>query len=276
MPSLSETRRAHVNRERAKYNAMRASLSALVVRRKTPSPQRSRSLSTSPRRSINNALARRSPSVSPVNLYGGRRPQRKTLNRAQVRRIVSLIVSIMIALALSRISNQMSPMDARRYGAYVIGIFRKFLSIVKYFVGYEKQIEAGAAAIATVLGRKFSSGTLRLNSTNLMVAVGAYTVARHTGSGISNFINHMNKKSNRIFQVPGTQAALNEKIRTALITMLAWMISSLNFFAVTNVGDMIRAELRHRGILGPSRRELENAGRRALGMNRNANRRALL
>jgi hypothetical protein len=107
-----------------------------------------------------------------------------------------------------------------------------------------------------------------LNSTNFMVGVGAYTVARHTGSGISNFINQMNKKSNRIFQIPGTQAALNEKIRTALVTMLAWMISSLNFFAVTNVGDMIRAELRHRGIVGPSRRELENAGRRAIRMNR--------
>jgi len=217
--------------------------------------------SASPRRSPR-TLARRSPSP---NLYGGRRSPRRTLNRAQARRVVSLIVSIMIALALARVQNRMSPEDARKYGGYVIGIFRKFLSIVTYcFAGYEREIEAGAAAIATVIGRKFSSGTLRLNSTNLMIGVGAYTVARHTGSGISNFINQMNKKSNSWWQWPGTQAALNEKIRTALITMLAWMISSLNFFAVTNVGDMIRAELRHRGILGPSRRELENAGRRAL------------
>jgi hypothetical protein len=268
MPSLSEIRRAHVNRERAKYNAMRASLSALVVRNKTPSSPRSRSASASPRRSPNRALARRSPSGSPVNLYGGRRSPRKTLNRAQVRRIVSLIVSIMIALVLARIQNKMSPSDARKYGGYVVGIFKKFLSIVKYFTGYEKQIEAGAAALFTVLARKFSMGTLRLNTTNLMVGIGAYTFATRTGSGVSNFINHMNKRSGSWWQMPGTQAALNEKIRAALVTMLAWMISSLNFFAVTNVADIIRAELRHRGILGPSRQELENAGRRALGMNR--------
>jgi hypothetical protein len=160
----------------------------------------------------------------------------------------------------------MSAADARKYGAYVIDIFKKFISVVKYFSGYEKQVEAGAMAIATVLGRKFSTGSFRLNRTNMMVAIGSYTVARRSGSGISNFINHMNKRSNAYFQYPGTQAAINEKIRTALITMLAWMISALNFFAVNIAFDIVKVELRARGILGPSRKDLENAGRRAIGM----------
>lgn len=261
MPTMSELRSAHVARERAKYNSLRRSMSALVVRRKSASPVRTRSASTSPRKTA--LVVRRTPSP---NLYGGRRSPKKRLSRGQVRRIVSLIVSIMIALALAHISNNMSAADARKYGGYVLGIFKNFLSIIKYFSGYEKQVEAGAMAIATVLGRKFSTGSFRLNKTNMMVAIGSYTVARRSGSGISNFINHMNKKSNSYFQYPGTQAALNEKIRTALITMLAWMISALNFFAVTNAFDMVKVELRARGILGPSRKELENAGRRALGM----------
>jgi len=274
MPTLSELRSAHVARERAKYNSLRQSMSALVVRRKSASPPRMRSASTSPRKTA--LVVRRTPSpksagsrsgsLSP-NLYGGRRSPKKRLSRGHIRRIVSLIVSIMIALALARISNNMSAADARKYGAYVIGIFKKFISVVKYFSGYEKQVEAGAMAIVTVLGRKFSTGTFRLNKTNMMVAIGSYTVARSSGSGISNFINHMNKRSNSYLQVPGTQAALNEKIRKALITMLAWMISSLNFFAVTNAFDMVKVELRARGIMGPSRQELENAGRRALRLN---------
>jgi hypothetical protein len=173
----------------------------------------------------------------------------------------------MIALALARISNNMSAADARKYGSYVVDIFKKFLSIVKYFSGYEEQVEAGAMAIVTVLGRKFSTGNFRLNSTNMAVAIGAYTVARSSGSGISNFINQMSKRSNRIFQYPGTQASLNEKIRTALITILARMIAALNFFAVTTAFGMVKAELRARGIMSPSRRELENAGRRALRLN---------
>jgi len=261
---MSELRSAHVARERAKYNSLRRSMSALVVRNKTPSPPRSRSASKSPIKSVNMTMAHRTPSP---NLYGGRRSPKKLISRGHIRRIVSLIVSIMIALALARVSNNMSAADARKYGAYIIGIFKKFISIVKYFSGYEKQVEAGAMAIATVLGRKFSTGTFRLNKTNMMVAIGSYTVARSSGSGISNFINHMNKRSNSYFQIPGTQAALNEKIRKALITMLAWMISSLNFFAVTNAFDMVKVELRARGIMGPSRQELENAGRRALRLN---------
>jgi len=272
MPSLSEVRKAHVNRERAKYNSLRASMSALVVKNKSPSPQKSRSASASPNRSAiksrqqsPRSVGSKTGSPSP-NLYGGPRSPKKRLSKGHIRRIISLIVSIMIALALARISNTMSASDARRYGVFVLGIFKKFLSIVKYFSGYERQVEAGASAIASVLARKFTSGTFRLNSTNLLVAVGAYTVAIRSGSGISNFITHMNKRSNSIFQVPGTQAALNEKIRKALITMLAWMISSLNFFAVTNVLEMIKIELRSRGIMGPSRRELENAGRRQLGL----------
>jgi len=233
------------------------------------------------RRNVSTSPRRRSPSP---NLYGGRRSlnlyegprrrspnlygvPRKRLNRMQIRRIVSIIVSIMIALALARVSNRMSAADSRKYASYILNIFKRFLSVIKYFVGYEKYIEAGATAIVAILSRKITSGNYRFTTTNFVVGVTAYTLASRSGTGISNLINQMNKVSNSIWQLPGTQAALNEKIRKALITMLAWLISSLNVFAVSNVGDMIKSELRRRGIMGPSRRNLENAGRRALRIN---------
>ena len=76
----------------------------------------------------------------------------------------------------------------------------------------------------------------------------------------------MNKRSNSYFQIPGTQLALNEKIRASLITMLAWMISSLNFFAVSNAWDILKAELQIRGITRMNQSSLANAGRNTLRM----------
>ena len=261
MSTRHESRSAYIKSQRNKYMSMYGRLPG------TASPNRALAV-RSPSRSPNRANSVQSRAGS-VNLYGGPRGAtlvHKRLRAGQVRSIILVIISILIALAVERKARGLSGNNARKYGVYVLGIFKRFLAIVKYFAGYERHIEAGAAAIATVIARKMTSGNMRLNKSNLFMGVGAYSMAYSTRSGFSNFVNHMNKRSNSYFQIPGTQLALNEKIRASLITMLAWMISSLNFFAVSNAWDILKAELQIRGITRMNQSSLANAGRNTLRM----------
>ena len=49
-------------------------------------------------------------------------------------------------------------------------------------------------------------------------------------------------------------------VRTGIITMIAWLVSSLNYFAAENVAGIVREELRVRGLERSTPANLVNYG----------------
>ena len=262
MPTLANVRKAHVNRQRARYNAMRQGAKSnspnrgtMVVRQASPNRGTMvvRQASPSPRRAN-------------ANLYG--RPQ---LRRGQVKRIVSLIISLMIMLYLTNYLLDMSLRDGLKMRKNMLTLLHNFKEITQnYFTGYEKSIEAAASGVATVIARKFTSGSARLNISNLAAGATAATLTMMTGTGSSNFIKNLSKYNNSVVaKLTGRTLREARAVQNLIISMIAWLISALKTFAVTNVGEIVNEELRVRKITGTSPRALINSGvnNLRLGMN---------
>jgi hypothetical protein len=60
--------------------------------------------------------------------------------------------------------------------------------------------------------------------------------------------------------VTGRTAANAEMVRTGIITMIAWLIASLRYFAVENLSGIIREELHVRGLERSTPAKLVNYG----------------
>ena len=201
-------------------------------------------------------LTRRSPNRSP------NRNNRPRLREGQARRIVALIITLMVLLYLNNYALTMSSADALKVRRLTLNSFLKFKNIVQtYFVGYENIIEAGASSIVAVLHRKFQAGTLRPNAANLAVGTVAFAVSYRGGGRTSNFINKIHRYNNSYLgRVTGRTAANAEMVRTGIITMIAWLIASLRYFAVENLSGIIREELHVRGLERSTPAKLVNYG----------------
>jgi hypothetical protein len=156
----------------------------------------------------------------------------------------------------------MTPQNAVKVRSGLLGIFRAFVNIVNtIFTGHTKAIEAGASSIAAVIYRKFQTGRLTPNVANLAVASSAFAIAYRTGGTSSNFINGFNKYRNSwASRFRGNTARNAENVRKALITMLAWLVSSLKYFGVQNIAYFVKEELRVRGVYNNRKNTLVNAG----------------
>ena len=208
------------------------------------------------------SLARRSPNRSP-----NRSPRRpRLLRQGQVRRIVALIITLVFLLYLNNYVMNMTSADALKVRHATLNSFLKFKNIVQtYFTGYENVIEAGASSIVAVLHRKFQTGTLRPNVANLGVATMAFAVSYRGVSTTSNFINQIQRYNNSLVgRLRGRTAANADRVRTGIIKMIAWLVSSLNYFATENVAGVVREELRIRGLERSTPAKLLNYGASAL------------
>jgi hypothetical protein len=172
----------------------------------------------------------------------------------------------MVLLYLNNYSLTMTSTDALKVRRHVLKSFVAFKDIVQTsFAGYENIIEAGASSIVAVLYRKFQTGTLRPNATNLTVATVAFATSYRGGGRTSNFINKIYKYNNsRLGRITGRTAANAEMVRTGIITMIAWLVASLNYFAVENLSGIIQEELRVRGLERSTPAKLVNYGATAL------------
>ena len=201
----------------------------------------------------------RSPNRSPNRNNNGR----PRLRQGQVRRIVALIITLVVLLYLNNYAMEMSAADALKVRRSILNSFLKFKDIVQScFAGHENVIEAGASSIAAVLYRKFQTGTLRPNVANMAVGTMAFTMSyRNGGARTSNFINKIHKYNNSSFaRLTGRTAANAEMVRTGIITMIAWLVSSLRYFATENVAGIVREELRVRGLERTTPARLLNYG----------------
>jgi hypothetical protein len=167
-----------------------------------------------------------------------------------------------VLLYLNNYVMGMSAGDALKVRRMTLNSFLKFKNIVQSsFAGYEDVIEAGASSIVAVLHRKFQTGTLRPNVANLAVGTVAFTVSYRGGARTSNFINKIHKYNNSRFgRISGRTSANAEMVRTGIITMIAWLVSSLNYFAAENVAGIVREELRVRGLERSTPAKLVNYG----------------
>jgi hypothetical protein len=167
----------------------------------------------------------------------------------------------MVLLYLNNYALNMTAADALKVRRLTLNSFLKFKNIVQtYFVGYENVIEAGASSIVAVLHRKFQAGTLRPNAANLAVGTVAFAVS-YRGGRTSNFINKIHKYNNSYLgRVTGRTASNAEMVRTGIITMIAWLIASLKYFAVENLSGIIREELHSRGLERSTPAKLVNYG----------------
>jgi len=201
----------------------------------------------------------RSPNRSPNRNNNGR----PRLRQGQVRRIVALIITLVVLLYLNNYAMEMSAADALKVRRSILNSFLKFKNIVQTcFAGHENVIEAGASSIAAVLYRKFQTGTLRPNVANMAIGTMAFTMSyRNGGARTSNFINQIHKYNNSfIGRATGRTAANAEMVRTGIITMIAWLVSSLRYFATENVAGIVREELRIRGLERTTPARLLNYG----------------
>jgi hypothetical protein len=168
-----------------------------------------------------------------------------------------------VLLYLNNYAMEMSAADALKVRRSILNSFLKFKNIVQTcFAGHENVIEAGASSIAAVLYRKFQTGTLRPNVANMAVGTMAFTMSyRNGGARTSNFINKIHKYNNSSFaRLTGRTAANAEMVRTGIITMIAWLVSSLRYFATENVAGIVREELRVRGLERTTPARLLNYG----------------
>lgn len=201
----------------------------------------------------------RSPNRSPNRNNNGR----PRLRQGQVRRIIALIITLVVLLYLNNYAMEMSAADALKVRRSILNSFLKFKNIVQTcFAGHENVIEAGASSIAAVLYRKFQTGTLRPNVANMAIGTMAFTMSyRNGGARTSNFINKIHKYNNSfIGRATGRTAANAEMVRTGIITMIAWLVSSLRYFATENVAGIVREELRIRGLERTTPARLLNYG----------------
>lgn len=195
---------------------------------------------------------------------------RPRLRQGQVRRIVALIISLVILLYLNDTRETMSAANAVKFRNGAFSVFLSFRNIVKTtFAGYENYIEAGASSIAAVLYRKFQTGTLRPNVANLAIGSAAFAMSLHRNVHAANFLNNLNKYNNsrlaRLSRAVGFSRGINaEKVRTAIISMIAWLISGLRYFSAENVAGIVREELRVRGLERSTPARLINYGSAAL------------
>ena len=113
-----------------------------------------------------------------------------------------------------------------------------------------------------VLHRKFQTGTLRPNVANMAIGTVAFTMSyRNSGARTSNFINKIHKYNNSLIgRATGRTAKDAEMVRTGIITMIAWLVSSLRYFATENVAGIVREELRVRGLERTTPARLLNYG----------------
>jgi len=158
---------------------------------------------------------------------------------------------------------EMSATDAIKVRRSILNSFLKFKNIVQTcFAGHENIIEAGASSIAAVLYRKFQTGTLRPNVANMAVGTVAFTMSyRNGGARTSNFINKIHRYNNSSFaRLTGRTSRDAEMVRTGIITMIAWLVSSLKYFATENVAGIVREELRVRGLERTTPARLLNYG----------------
>ena len=127
---------------------------------------------------------------SRVNLYGGpRRGNNRPppyLNKIQLRRIMALIVQLFTIYYLVGVSMDMTSRDALKIRSWLLQCIISFKNIATtYFSGYQKGIEATAAALVSVIWRKLQSGR-GLNISNAVVAATAFGMAYKTGNGSLN------------------------------------------------------------------------------------------
>ena len=197
---------------------------------------------------------RRSP-----NQNNNNRPR---LRQGQARRIVALIITLMVLLYLNNYVLTMTSADALKVRKLTLNSFLKFKNIVQtYFAGYENHIEAGASSIMAVLYHKFQTGTLRPNASNLAVGTVAFYASYRGGGRTSNFINKIYRYNNSYFgRMTGRTAANAEIVRTGIITMIAWLITSLKYFSVENLSGIVREELHVRGLERSTPARLVNYG----------------
>lgn len=192
-------------------------------------------------------VGRRSPNRSPNRNNNGR----PRLRQGQVRRIVALIITLVILLYLDNYSMEMSAADALKVRHSIFNSIIKFKNIVQTcFAGHENIIEAGASSIAAILQRKFQTGTLRLNAANIAVGTVAFGMTyRNQGSHTSNFITHLHTRNASLWRrMTGRTRRNADNIRNVIISMIAWLISGLRYFAAENVAGVVREELRVRGL----------------------------
>jgi hypothetical protein len=187
---------------------------------------------------------------------------RPRLRQGQARRIIALIITLMVLLYLQDYTLNLSASNALTIRKKTLGSFVAFKNLVKkYFTGYENYIEAGASSISTVLYRKFQTGKLRPNGANLALGSAAFAMSLRRGSHATNFINKIHKFNNSRFgRLTGATAQNAEMVRSGIITMLAWLITSLNWFAVDNLAGIATEELRVRGLERSTPARLVNYG----------------
>ena len=194
------------------------------------------------------------------NLTQANRPK---LREGQVRRIVALLVTIVLVMYVQdSVMATMTAQNAVRVRSGLLSIFRAFVNIVNtVFAGHTRAIEAGASSIVAVIYRKFQTGRLTPNVANLAVASSAFAIAYRTGGSSANFIKGFNTYRNSWFpRFHGNTAANAENVRRALVTMLAWLVSSLKYFGVQNIAYFVKEELRIRGVYNTRKNTLVNAG----------------
>jgi hypothetical protein len=96
---------------------------------------------------------------------------------------------------------------------------------------------------------------------NLAVASSAFAIAYRTGGSSANFIKGFNTyRTSWVSKFRGNTAANAENVRRALVTMLAWLVSSLKYFGVQNIAYFVKEELRIRGVYNTRKNTLVNAG----------------
>ena len=194
------------------------------------------------------------------NLNQANRPK---LREGQVRRIVALLVTIVLVMYVQdSVMAKMTAENAVKVRSGLLSIFRAFVNIVNtVFAGHTRAIEAGASSIAAVIYRKFQTGRLTPNVANLAVASSAFAIAYRTGGSSANFIKGFNTYRNSwVSRFRGNTAANAENLRRALVTMLAWLVSSLKYFGVQNIAYFVKEELRIRGVYNTRKNTLVNAG----------------
>lgn len=172
------------------------------------------------------------------------------LSKAQIRRIILLIINLIALYSLVKYSKNLSQQNA----LYIRGKFLKFAETFTSVLGttfkpWEKDIQATAAAIIHVIISKVQRGTLRINASNLLMGATAYAAARRNITSISNLKTRLEAYNQSIWSKFRFNTS-SENVRTIIIQMIAYLISLMRLFASQTTTEIVISELKRQKRIG--------------------------
>lgn len=177
-------------------------------------------------------------------------PRKPMLSKAQITRIIWLIVNLVAIYYVVQYSRNLSQTNAMRLRGKFLSFADKFTAVLgTTFKPWERDIQATASALMHVIVSKLQRGTLRINMTNLMTGATAYAAARRNITSITSLKNRLETYNTSIWSKFRFNQS-SESIRTIIIQMITYLVSLLRLFASQTTVEIVIDELKRRKKIG--------------------------